>query len=121
MSVTATDAIVLQCFPYGDTSRIVRLLTRDAGVHSAIAKGAHVLQLIDESRRRWERSREKEVTGVRLIDVERGTHAVTQNANVEADIELFLSLPLEIGVRGSGSRYQADHITRGPQTNKRRG
>ncbi|HUF51693.1 MAG TPA: DNA repair protein RecO [Longimicrobiales bacterium] len=40
MTLTATDAIVLQSFPYGETSRIVRLLTRDAGVHSAIAKGA---------------------------------------------------------------------------------
>jgi len=40
MAVTATEAIVLQAFPYGDTSRIVRLLTRDAGVQSAIAKGA---------------------------------------------------------------------------------
>ncbi|HEX6134823.1 MAG TPA: DNA repair protein RecO, partial [Longimicrobiales bacterium] len=40
MSATVTDAIVLQCFPYGETSRIVRLLTRSAGVHSAIAKGA---------------------------------------------------------------------------------
>jgi DNA repair protein RecO (recombination protein O) len=40
MAVTTTDALVLQAFPYGDTSRIVRLLTRDAGIHSAIAKGA---------------------------------------------------------------------------------
>lgn len=40
MAATATDAIVLQSFPYGETSRIVRLLTRSAGVHSAIAKGA---------------------------------------------------------------------------------
>lgn len=40
MAATATDAIVLQSFPYGETSRIVRLLTRTAGVHSAIAKGA---------------------------------------------------------------------------------
>jgi DNA repair protein RecO (recombination protein O) len=40
MSATACDAIVLQSFPYGETSRIVRLLTREAGVHSAIAKGA---------------------------------------------------------------------------------
>lgn len=40
MAVTATDAIVLQTFPYGETSKIVRLLTRSAGVHSAIAKGA---------------------------------------------------------------------------------
>lgn len=40
MSATSCDAIVLQSFPYGETSRIVRLLTRTAGVHSAIAKGA---------------------------------------------------------------------------------
>lgn len=40
MAATLTDAIVLQSFPYGETSRIVRLLTRAAGVHSAIAKGA---------------------------------------------------------------------------------
>jgi DNA repair protein RecO (recombination protein O) len=40
MSATSTDAIVLQSFPYGETSRIVRLLTRSVGVHSAIAKGA---------------------------------------------------------------------------------
>jgi DNA repair protein RecO (recombination protein O) len=40
MSLVLTDAIVLQSFPYGETSRIVRLLTRAAGVQSAIAKGA---------------------------------------------------------------------------------
>jgi DNA repair protein RecO (recombination protein O) len=40
MALLTTDAIVLQSFPYGETSRIVRLLTRSAGVHSAIAKGA---------------------------------------------------------------------------------
>jgi DNA repair protein RecO (recombination protein O) len=40
MSATATAAIVLQSCPSGETSRIVRLRTRTAGVHSAIAKGA---------------------------------------------------------------------------------
>lgn len=40
MPLVVTDAIVLQAFPYGETSRIVRLLTRAAGVQSAIAKGA---------------------------------------------------------------------------------
>jgi DNA repair protein RecO (recombination protein O) len=40
MSLVLTDALVLQSFPYGETSRIVRLLTRVAGVQSAIAKGA---------------------------------------------------------------------------------
>jgi DNA repair protein RecO (recombination protein O) len=40
VALLPTDAIVLQSFPYGETSRIVRLLTRTAGVQSAIAKGA---------------------------------------------------------------------------------
>jgi DNA repair protein RecO (recombination protein O) len=40
MSLVLTDAVVLQCFPYGETSRIVRLLTRDVGIHSAMARGA---------------------------------------------------------------------------------
>jgi DNA repair protein RecO (recombination protein O) len=35
-----TDAIVLHTFDYLETSRIVRLLTRDAGVRSAVARGA---------------------------------------------------------------------------------
>jgi DNA repair protein RecO (recombination protein O) len=40
MGLVPTEAIVLQAFPYGETSRIVRLLTRSSGVQSAIAKGA---------------------------------------------------------------------------------
>ncbi|NBW65701.1 DNA repair protein RecO [bacterium] len=40
MSILATDAIVLHAFDYRETSRIVRLATRDAGVVSAIARGA---------------------------------------------------------------------------------
>jgi DNA repair protein RecO (recombination protein O) len=40
MSLVATDAIVLHAFDYLETSRILRLLTRDAGVLSVLAKGA---------------------------------------------------------------------------------
>src|SRR5256885_12326695 len=40
MAPVSTPAIVLHSFKYGDTSKIVRLLTRDHGVQSAIAKGA---------------------------------------------------------------------------------
>ena len=38
--LVTTPAVILQTFPYGDTSRIVRLATRDVGVQSVIAKGA---------------------------------------------------------------------------------
>ncbi|MDQ6829771.1 MAG: DNA repair protein RecO, partial [Gemmatimonadota bacterium] len=35
-----TDAIVLHAFNYSETSRILRLATRDAGVVSVLARGA---------------------------------------------------------------------------------
>ena len=40
MALLVTDAIVLHAFDYLESSRIVRLLTRDAGLRSAVAKGA---------------------------------------------------------------------------------
>ena len=39
MALVSTPAIVLQTFRYSETSKIVRLATRDLGVQSAIAKG----------------------------------------------------------------------------------
>jgi DNA repair protein RecO (recombination protein O) len=40
MSLLVTDAVVLHAFDYMETSRIYRLLTREAGVQSALARGA---------------------------------------------------------------------------------
>lgn len=40
MGLLATDAVVLHVFDYLETSRIYRLLTRDAGIHSVLARGA---------------------------------------------------------------------------------
>jgi DNA repair protein RecO (recombination protein O) len=40
MSLVSTEAIVLHSFDYLESSRVLRLATRDAGVRSAIAKGA---------------------------------------------------------------------------------
>lgn len=39
MSLLVTDAVVLHGFPYLESSRILRLATREAGVQSVIAKG----------------------------------------------------------------------------------
>jgi DNA repair protein RecO (recombination protein O) len=44
MPLLATDAIVLHAFDYMETSRILRLVTREAGVQSALAKGARRAQ-----------------------------------------------------------------------------
>ncbi len=40
MPLVETDAIVLHAFNYSETSRILRLATRDAGVQSVLARGA---------------------------------------------------------------------------------
>ena len=40
MGALVTEAIVLHLFDYLETSRIIRLMTRDAGVQSVIARGA---------------------------------------------------------------------------------
>src|SRR5438132_150850 len=40
MSLVATAAVVLRTYRYSETSKVVRLATRDCGVQSAIAKGA---------------------------------------------------------------------------------
>jgi DNA repair protein RecO (recombination protein O) len=40
MALSNTDAIVLHAFDYLESSRIIRLLTRDAGVQSVLARGA---------------------------------------------------------------------------------
>ena len=40
MSLLVTDAIVLHAFDYLESSRIIRMLTREAGVQSALARGA---------------------------------------------------------------------------------
>jgi DNA repair protein RecO (recombination protein O) len=40
MALLTTDAIVLHAFDYMETSRIYRLLTREAGVQSVLARGA---------------------------------------------------------------------------------
>lgn len=40
MSLVTTPAVVLQTYRYSETSKVVRLATRDLGIQSAIAKGA---------------------------------------------------------------------------------
>jgi len=40
MPLVVTDAVVLHAFDYSETSRILRLATRDAGVQSVLARGA---------------------------------------------------------------------------------
>ena len=40
MTAVVTEAVVLHAFDYLESSRILRLITRDAGVQSVLARGA---------------------------------------------------------------------------------
>ena len=40
MPLLTSEAVILQTFKYGETSKILRLITRSAGLQSVIAKGA---------------------------------------------------------------------------------
>lgn len=40
MTLVVTEAVVLHAFDYLESSRILRLITRDAGIQSALARGA---------------------------------------------------------------------------------
>ena len=42
MSLVVTDAIVLHAFDYLESSRILKLATREAGVRSVLARGARL-------------------------------------------------------------------------------
>jgi DNA repair protein RecO (recombination protein O) len=66
MALISTPALVLHTFPYGETSKIARLLTRDQGVQSVIAKGA---------------SRAKSKFGARLQPLSDGTAQIYLKAN----------------------------------------
>jgi DNA repair protein RecO (recombination protein O) len=63
MSALVTEAIVLHAFDYLETSRIIRLMTRDAGVQSVIARGAR------SSRRRFGTSLDLFVQGTVEIQI----------------------------------------------------
>lgn len=74
MPLLATDAVVLHAFNYLETSRILRLATREAGVQSVIARGAR------RSRKRFGSALDLFAEGVAHIDVRPGRELQTLSA-----------------------------------------
>ena len=79
MAVIQSDAIVLSAIRYGETSKIVRLATRDHGVISAIAKGASrpksrfggALQVLSNGLAHWIPPRHGELNTLTAFDLTR--------------------------------------------------
>jgi DNA repair protein RecO (recombination protein O) len=91
MPLIVTEAIVLHAFDYLESSRIVRLVTRDAGMRSAIAKGAR------KSRRRFGSGLDLFAQGTaflhtkpgRELDVLSGFEDVRTRTELGGDLERF--------------------------------
>ncbi len=98
-----TPAIVLGSMRYGETSRIVRLLTRDAGLVSAIAKGAlrprsrfgAALQLLSEGQAHLLSSRSGDLHTLTAFDL------IRLHGGLATDLRRFLaaSALAELSVR----------------------
>jgi DNA repair protein RecO (recombination protein O) len=79
MTLVATPAVVLRTYRYSETSKIVRLATRDLGVQSAIAKGAlrpnsrfgAGLELLSEGTAQLYHRDNRELQTLAAFDVER--------------------------------------------------
>ncbi len=90
MPLVETDAIVLHAFDYLESSRIVRLATRDAGVQSVIARG------VRQSRSRFGGALDLFTSGVARFSTRPGRDLSTLS-----------------GFDVTGSRYSlASHLTR---------
>lgn len=91
MPLLVTEAIVLHAFDYLESSRIVRLLTRDGGLRSAIAKGAR------KSQRRFGSGLDLFAQGTaylhakpgRELDMLSGFEDVRPRSALAADLERF--------------------------------
>lgn len=79
MPLVSTPAIVLSTIRYSDTSKIVRLATRDHGVQSAIARGAlraksrfgGALQLLSEGQAQYLSKEQRELHVLTAFDLRR--------------------------------------------------
>lgn len=109
MPIITTDAVVLHAFDYLESSRILRFVTRDHGVRSAVARGAR------RSRRRFAGGLDLFAQGTasfhtkpgRDLDTLTGFEDVTTRATLGEDLERFAGaeavaeIVLRLGAVGS--------------------
>src|ERR1043165_7612776 len=74
MATQSTEAVVLHSFDYLESSRITRLLTREAGLRSVLARGAK------KSAKRFGAALDLFVQGTAELDIKPGRDLDTLNA-----------------------------------------
>src|SRR5688572_7254020 len=110
MPLLVSEAIVLHAFDYLESSRIVRLVTRDAGMRSALAKGAR------KSRRRFGSGLDLFGQGTaflhtrpgRDLDTMSGFEDVRARSEIGADLERFTGAEAIAEIALSLGRDSAD-------------
>jgi DNA repair protein RecO (recombination protein O) len=112
MVLVTTDAVVLHAFDYLETSRIVRLATRDGGVQSVIARGAR------RSTKRFGAALDLFASGVAEIHTKAGRDLQQLTAfditrarpSLGADLDRFAaaSMLAELGLKFSSVGEQGD-------------
>ncbi len=96
MGLVSTPAIVLHAIKYGETSKIVKLATRDYGIQSAIAKGA---------------ARPKSRFGAQLEILSQGTaHLYLKPARELQTLAGFEVVQLRSGLAEEVRRYAAAEV-----------
>jgi len=112
MTLQVTDAIVLHAFDYLETSRIIRLATREAGLQSVIARGAR------RSVRRFASALDLFVSGVAEMHVRHGRElqqltsfeVTNARAPLALDLDRFASASMlcELALRCSAGDDHGD-------------
>lgn len=105
MPLVATDAIVLHVFDYLETSRILRLITRELGIVSVLAKGARrsrarygsALDLFAEGEAQLNVRPSRELQNVQSFDVTISRNAVSENFERFMAASAIAELVLHIG------------------------
>src|SRR2546427_1899573 len=113
MALVTTPAVVLRTYPYSETSKIVRLATRDLGVQSAIAKGvlrprsrfAAGLELLSEGMAQLYHRETRELQTLAAFDLLVLRRELAQDvgrfAGATAQAELMLKMAPEAPVPGA--------------------
>jgi DNA repair protein RecO (recombination protein O) len=115
MPVVRTRALILHAFPYGDTSRILRLLTPDYGVRSVIAKGARgprsrfggILEPFTEGEALFNLREGRDLLTLSGFSLVRGRQALGRHLTLFAGASLLAELTLRTGTEGANPELYA--------------
>ena len=105
MPLVATRALILQSFPYSDTSKILRLVSPELGVRSVIAKGAQrprsrfggILELFTEGEAHFYLKEGRDLHTLSAFDLLRSRQALGRDLAAFAGASLLAELVIRFG------------------------